>query len=775
MTKKILFLGITAIMATLQLAAQKIQGTVKDTAQTAIPMLRIYLAGTQKHALTNTNGSFTLNDVKPGTYQLLATGTGYKTLEQNITIQDSITTLHLTIQPSDVGLNEVVVTASRNKETLGTVPSSITIISGKQLREQSTITTDINQLLSMNVPGLTLGTNTSTNKGQTLRGRGMLIMIDGIPQSTPLRNGDKDIRSIDVSVIERVEVIKGSTAIYGNGADGGIINFITIKANTNQRFSGSTDISGNGSLTHPSGSLGGRISQNFTGKINKFDYVVSGTYEKTGVNKDANGEVIAPFQSLSQNKNVNAFAKLGYDINTDNRVEVMYNYYRSMQYSTYVNNGGKFGVSPIIGIPGTSPGDRQGTPYNHNAALNYTNKNIFKNTSLGVNLYYQDFYTVFEYSDFYAPPGNSAISSRKMGARVNFNTIFNFHPNLFGDVTWGVDILNDKTSQPLTDGRSFVPEMNMKNYAPYAQLKTYLFKDFLLKAGVRYENISLHIPDYTTIKFGNYAGGVFVKGGNLPYEALVFNAGLRYTKFPAFNPFVSYSQSFSLYDLGRTLRLAKAVSNGTTSINTIETKAIITNNYEAGFNSSIGKFNASGSYFISTSSLGTSLKDVNGVAVPERAPERVEGFELTAGYQFLPNLSANTAYAHVEGKKDVNGIHTYLPTTRISPDKLTVNVSYSPLKSWDLGVYYIYSGIRKRFDPNPNTKEYDLGNGPVSDFYLVNFYTGYRFNKNMSVRLGVDNLLNADYYPVMSQARVRTDSYIKGSGARMNIGFKYGF
>ncbi|SEW55548.1 TonB-dependent receptor [Chitinophaga arvensicola] len=773
--KKILVVGLIAIMATLQVAAQQIQGTVKDTTQTAIPLMRIYLAGTQKHTVSSANGSFLLKDVKPGTYTLLAAGMGYKTLEQTVTVTTGTTNADLTIQPSDVGLSEVVVTASRNKETLGTVPSSITIISGKQLREQSAITTDINQLLSMNVPGLTLGTNSSTNKGQTLRGRGMLIMIDGIPQSTPLRNGDKDMRSIDISVIERVEVIKGSTAIYGNGADGGIINFITIKANSDKHFSGSTDISTAGSLTNGANGLGGRISQNFSGKFNKFDYVVSGTYEQTGVNRDAKGEVIAPFQSLSQNENVNLFAKLGYDINSNNRIEVMYNYYRTMQNATYINQGGEFGKSPIIGVVGTSPGDKQGTPYNHNAYVNYTNKNIFKNTSLNVNLYYQDFYTVFEWSDFYAPPGNSAIVSKKMGARLNFNTVFNFHPNLFGDVTWGVDILNDKTSQPLTDGRPFVPEMNMKNYAPYAQLKTVLFKDFLVKAGVRYENISLNIPDYTTIKFGNYAGGVFVKGGNLPYEALVFNTGLRYTKFPVFNPFISYSQSFSLYDLGRTLRLAKAVSDGATSINTIETEAIITNNYEAGFNSNIGKFNASGAYFISTSNLGTSLKDVNGVAVPERAPERVQGFEFTAGYQFLRNLSASASYSHVEGKKDVDGTKTYLPTTRISPDKMTVNVNYSPLKQWDLGVYYIYSGVRKRFDVNPTTKQYDLGNGPVGDFYLVNLYTGYRFNQSASIRLGVDNLLNADYYPVTSQGRVRTDSYIKGSGARFNLGFKYSF
>ncbi|WP_143307743.1 TonB-dependent receptor [Chitinophaga vietnamensis] len=706
--------------------------------------------------------------------QYILSGLVILTATIQVAAQSTEATVADTTQPASKGLNEVVITAGRNKETLGTVPSSITIITGKQLREQSAITTDINQLLSMNVPGLTLGTNTATKKGQSLRGRSMLIMIDGIPQSTPLRNGDKDMRSIDVSVIERVEVIKGATAIYGNGADGGIINFITKKANADKAFSGSTDVSAAGSLSSAANSLGGRISQSFSGTIKKFDYVASGTYEQTGVAKDANGEVIAPSQSLAQNENINAFTKLGYNFNEKNRLEVMYNYYRSMQNATYVNSGGKFGASPIIGVVGTPVGDKQGTPYNHNAYLNYTSRDIFKNTSLDINLYYQDFYTIFEWSDYYKPSGNSAISSKKKGARANFNTVFHFSPDIHGDVTWGVDILNDITKQSLTDGRGFVPEMNMKNYAPYAQLKLYLFNNFLLKGGLRYENIRLDIPDYTTIPFGNYKGGVFVKGGRLPYEALVFNAGLRYTKFDWFNPFVSFSQSFSLYDLGRTLRLAKDTSIGA-SINTIETKAIITNNYEVGFNSNVGKFNASGSYFISTSDLGSSLKDINGVATPERAPERIQGFELTAGYQFLPNLAVSASYSHVEGKKDVDGVKTWLPTSRISPDKGTFNVNYSPLKQWDLGVYYIYSGARKRFDVNPKTKEYDLGNGPVNSFSLVNFYTAYRFNKSTAIRLGVDNLLNADYYPVMSQARVITDSYIKGSGARFNIGLNHSF
>ncbi len=50
-----------------------------------------------------------------------------------VPIKDAVPTTDSIIQPSDVGLNEIVVTASRNKETLGTVPSSITIISGKRL------------------------------------------------------------------------------------------------------------------------------------------------------------------------------------------------------------------------------------------------------------------------------------------------------------------------------------------------------------------------------------------------------------------------------------------------------------------------------------------------------------------------------------------------------------------------------------------------------------------------------------------------------------------
>ncbi len=72
-------------------------------------------------------------------------------------------------------------------------------------------------------------------------------------------------------------------------------------------------------------------------------------------------------------------------------------------------------------------------------------------------------------------------------------------------------------------------------------------------------------------------------GGDLSYNALVYNAGLRYNKFRFFKPFISYSQSFSIMELGRILRAARE-----NTVSLLKTEAVIANNYEAGFNSTLG-------------------------------------------------------------------------------------------------------------------------------------------------------------------------------------------
>ena len=129
----------------------------------------------------------------------------------------------------DTSIEEVVITAGRKMEYINKIPSSVTVITQKQIQEQLTFTNDLSHIIGNLVPGISVSNNKSTNSGQTLRGRTALVLVDGIPQSTPLMNGARDIRTLDPSVIERIEVIKGATSIYGNGAGGGIINYITKK------------------------------------------------------------------------------------------------------------------------------------------------------------------------------------------------------------------------------------------------------------------------------------------------------------------------------------------------------------------------------------------------------------------------------------------------------------------------------------------------------------------------------------------------------------------
>ncbi len=118
-------------------------------------------------------------------------------------------------------MEHIVVSGSRVFESIDEVPASITIINQKQIEDHLKVNPELQSLLSQIVPGLAPDTGSSSNTGQSLRGRAPLVMIDGVPQSTPLRNGSLGVKTLDPSAIARIEVIKGATSIYGNGASAG--------------------------------------------------------------------------------------------------------------------------------------------------------------------------------------------------------------------------------------------------------------------------------------------------------------------------------------------------------------------------------------------------------------------------------------------------------------------------------------------------------------------------------------------------------------------------
>ncbi|WP_434927398.1 TonB-dependent receptor [Shewanella sp. HL-SH2] len=683
-------------------------------------------------------------------------------------------------QTSNKSMERMIITGSRAVERIDEVPSSVTLINQQTLAQDMQVTSELQNLLAFRVPGLAPSTGTSSNSGQTLRGRAALVMIDGVPQSTPLRNGQLGISSIDPGAIERIEVIKGATSIYGNGASGGIINYITKrtgadKANIN--LSASTKFS----AVKLADSAGVRLDTSIDGTLDDFSYVLSAISEKTGLERDAEGDVIGLIYGLSETQSNNLFTKLAYQLDDDKSVQLTYNYYEAQQDADLidvigsVNSGVKtYAIHNTQGI--AKPGVPQGPRGNHNLMLKYVDQDIFYNTQLTLDGYLQTIENMFFYSASLANPsegydgGQSLIKSEKTGLRVNLATAADWE-HVAATFIYGIDALQDVSSQPLEDGRIWVPEMDMYNLAAYLQTKFIIADDWIIKAGVRQDSVDLAVDNYQTLKLCSTPSTCSVpfdvKGGDLTYDSTTYNLGLRYNLTPQFSPFVSFSQGADISDLGRLLRAATV-----NDINLVQTQASVVDNYEIGLSGQLNDLSYEVAAYKSESELGTSNKfdPVTGVYMPVRAPQKIWGYEAQLDYQILDNLSSGMSYSWVEGKD--TDADVYLDGGIIAAPKFTAYLNWQPFQQASIGLNYMYVGDRKRFEQVNGA--YVGAQGPIEHYNVVNLSSSYQID-SWQLSLGIENLLNEDYFSARSQAYTYNGYNTKSLGTTVNLGVKANF
>ena len=680
-----------------------------------------------------------------------------------------------------VSLEEVVITANRIKEKKTDAVANVTIIDQKKLQQFIKIAPDMSHLIGMIEPAMSLSTNTTNNRYQNLRGRSILVLIDGIPQSTPLRATDRDIRSIDPAAVERIEIVKGATSIYGNGAIGGIMNIVTKKSPKNVIFGGQTTIgaSARDSFKENRG-FGYRFNQQFYGNYKGFSYLVDAAMNQTGSAIDGTGEYISPRYGLGDVRTYNGLVKLGYQFDDDNKVEAMYNFYQSLQNTPLVASGGKYLERPRIGVYDTKDPAAQdeGMRYNHNAYIKFNSNNIFKRTDLELSAFTQHQYAIFDYRKHNArsprwesSSGQATVKGEKYGIRTQLTSKFLFSENVFTQLLYGADVLIDKTSQPLVDGRYWMPELTSYNSAPFLQTKTTFFQYYVLKAGLRYDYIDVSVPNYEVLRLRNTDPRVYVKGGDLTYNNLSPNIGIAYNQFKYFQPFISYSQGFSIFDLGRTLRAAKA-----DVLSKINTEPVKTENYEAGAYAELSKYvHLRGSYFYTYSKLGSDLKSVSGFWVVDRTPQKVYGFEVNADIFPTKWLTLGGSFISFEGKKkstedgDWDG---YMSGTSIPAPKATAYIRVTPTEYSYLQVNYLHTGSRDRFSPD-NRGVYTEGEGIVYPIDLFSLSAGYTFNKSFSLALGIENLTDKVYYTPASMLVARDAEYARGNGRYFNLSLTY--
>ncbi|WP_419211336.1 TonB-dependent receptor [Maribacter sp. X9] len=793
---KIITLTVAFLLSFCSFSQSKLKGKITDEKNQPIFGATVYIEELKQGTTTDLEGNYELSNIEEGIWKVTFRMLGYQTQSENFSFtQNSEISYSILLKEDINSLNEVVVSASRRSEYLSEIPASVTVVNEVKLQELSNSTTNISDILEFTVPGLAASTGTFSNWGQTLRGRSLLVMVDGIPQSTPLRNGQLGIKSISPNDISRVEVIKGATSIFGNGGNGGFINYITKKPNATDRIEGSTNVWGTSNLAKTKDALGFGVYQSLKGNLNRFNYYISGSYEKTGNKYDADGVVILPTYGLDNTNIYSTLAKIEYRISDNQKITLGGNLYKSKQDTPFIpvpaefevfNEKGEYSLTAGYGVKGSVEGQEPTGTTLINGQLKYNLNHIFSGTTdFTTDLYYQNTENIFFYSDKFENGGQSVINAEKYGLRPNFNTSINTNSSMDVTLTYGIDLLKDKTNQGLLDGRLWVPNTEMLSWAPYVQSTLRLDNRWVVKAGLRYDDMNIDIADYNTLPYsplgdGNYNPSVAVQGGKIGFDNLAFNIGLRYIEHQEFIPYISYSQGFSIADLGSVLRSATA-----DNINDIQLEPAVTKNYEFGFLSKFNNFKLEAVGYYSTSNLGTGVvfdETINSF-VPSKQPQDIYGGEIAIDYVTNNNkLQVGTSYSYVEGvthSATNENTLTYLGGDVIAAPKWTAYVTWKPTEKVNTSLRMTNLGDRKRFDPYLDANDnytFRHTQFPVKGYTLLNWSATYRLNTNTSVSFAVNNLLNEYYLPGRSQwAAPLRDFTGAGEGTNAKLSLQYNF
>ncbi|MET0299377.1 MAG: TonB-dependent receptor, partial [Flavitalea sp.] len=217
----------------------QIAGTVKTYDGEPAEFVNLTLKNTKRGAIVDKEGRFSLRNVPAGNYVLVASFTGVKSVEQDVTVTANQTTnVELSLNESSKELDEVVVSASTNRYNnknldgslrlttpIQEVPQNIQIVSSDLLKDQQAIS--MSDGLIRNVSGLTrlehwadMYTNIST------RGTSLQAFRNGFNVASsywgPLTE--------DMSFVDHIEFVKGPAGfMLASGNPAGLYNVVTKK------------------------------------------------------------------------------------------------------------------------------------------------------------------------------------------------------------------------------------------------------------------------------------------------------------------------------------------------------------------------------------------------------------------------------------------------------------------------------------------------------------------------------------------------------------------
>ncbi|HET9337337.1 MAG TPA: TonB-dependent receptor [Sphingomicrobium sp.] len=676
----------------------------------------------------------------------------------------------------------IVVTGARTRLPLTALPLTADVIDKQSLDQQVAISGSVVDAVSALSPSFSPTREKLSGAGETLRGRSPLFAINGIPQSTPIRDGSRDGYTIDPFFIDRVELIYGSNALQGIGGTGGVVNQVTVGPPRTDGVSGRALAQVTADDGFSGSGLGWKTAGLVGWKGGAFDATVGASYEKRGLFLDGDGRRIGVDGTQGEVQDSNSwslFGRLGWQVGETMRIELLANHFELKGDGDYVVVAG----DRSAGIPTSSEkGDQPGMrPSNNVDTLSLT---LTDDDLAGGNLTAQLFYNKSEdvfgggiFANFQDPSiepvgtlfDQSANESKKLGAKLTYER--EIVSGLTG--TFGFDALKDKTEQSLAQtGRSWVPPSTYVSLAPFAQLNLALLDEKLrLAGGLRWQNDKLKVDNFRTLAATTAPdyGGVEVAGGSPSFKKLLKNGGVVVEPVEGIRAYASYAEGYTIADVGRILR---AINQPDVDIdNFLELEPVVSNNREIGLEWSRGPVTASASYFWSTSKKGSLLVLQDGVFNVQRQRIEIEGLELNASWHTpLPGLDLTAGYANLKGRTDTDQddrVDADLDGANISPDRLNLAANYAtgPFSARLQAQFYLEGS----FDGQPADNDFE-------GYALVDAHARYstRFG---DLSLAVHNLLDKQFITYASDTTRPTDNlfYFAGRGRTFTLGISKDF
>lgn len=224
------FIGISYAMFVN--AQDSIVGRILDEQEQGLDAAVVMLASLPDNVLiettiTDSNGRFSF-PVHKGEFLLCVRTLGYKEIKKNIYIEGPLTLPDIRLEPDEISLQDVVVTALKSRPMTTSSNGKI------QIDIAQSYLTDIGNALDVlkHSPGISVnnkgGISLASLGGTAIYVNGRKLMLQGDELSTYLR-------SMSSEKISRIEISHNPNASFGSEGAGGIINII-LKASEKSGF-----------------------------------------------------------------------------------------------------------------------------------------------------------------------------------------------------------------------------------------------------------------------------------------------------------------------------------------------------------------------------------------------------------------------------------------------------------------------------------------------------------------------------------------------------------